>query len=400
VNPDTRFQDYSDFPETSQRTITGDGYLTAPAILASAGVFEYLASELGLTDRKATDRVKVFRSVEELTKAVDSFESQTITLDHKWTDASNWRSNAIGDVRDVEIRGDSMMGTLIVRDAEAIRAIGKGKAQVSNGYKARLISKPGEFRGQTYEFEQIDFHGNHTAVVDAARCGPLCRIGDSNPKENTMITRNYDGLTVTLENEQSGQVFDRLARELGEAKTQITTLKAAVPKVKIGDKELDAAEVTTLITAKDTEITTLKGAAQTPEQIHALVVSRSNAITSAREMVADLAIDDKDSAHDIRRKTLDALAPKDETAKAMLDAALGGVKLADAQPATVEVAFATIAAGLKRAKAARKVTDSRQQIGAVGTGITAVGDEADPRSQYLQRIGDDWKGTPAKTEVN
>ncbi len=216
-----------------------------------------------------------------------------------------------------------------------------------------------------------------------------------------MITRNYDGLTVTLENEQSGQVFDRLARELGDAKTQITTLKAATPKVKLGDKELDATEVTTLITAKDAEIKTLKDAAQTPEQIHSLVVSRSNAITSAREMVADVAIDDKDSAHDIRRKTLDALAPKDETAKAMLDAALGGVKLADAPPATVEVAFATIAAGLKRAKAARKVTDSRQQIGSIGTGTTAVGDEVDPRTAYAQRLGDEWKDAkPSKTEVN
>lgn len=400
MNPDTRFQDYSDFPENSSRTITGEGYLTAPAVLATAGVFTYLASELGLTDRKGTDTVHVFRSINELQKAVESFESQTITLDHKWTDASNWRANAIGDVRDVEIRGDSMMGTLIVRDAEAIRAIGKGKAQLSNGYSARLVPKKGKFRGQAYDFEQTDFHGNHTAVVDAARCGPVCRVADSEPpKENTMITRSFDGLSVSLENEQSGQVFDRVVRELGEAKTQITTLKAVVPKVKIGDKELDATEVTTLITAKDTEITALKGAAQTPEQIHALVVARSNAITSAHEMVPDLKVGDSDDAHKIRLAALTAVITKDETAKAMLDAALGSTKLEAALPAVVEVAFATISAGLKRARDARKTTDSRRQVGSLAT-ATAT-DEKDPRQAWMQSQSDAWKGdTKSKTEVN
>jgi len=405
MNP-TQFMDLVEAPPSTARTFTGDGYLTAPATLARAGVFRYLASELGLKDRKPNDVVMVFRSPETLDAALDTFESQTITLDHKWTTAANWKDNAIGDVRDVEIQGDSMVGTLIVRDAAAIKAIQKGTSQLSNGYLAKLLHRPGKHQGQDYEFEQTDLHGNHVAIVPKARNGPDCRISDSDPtyssEENTMITRSFDGLSVTLENELSGQVFDRVVRELGDAKTQITTLKAIVPKVKLGDKEMDSTEVATLVAAKDAEIKTLKDGQQTPEQIHALVVSRSNAITSARELVTDLAIDDKDTAHDIRRKALDALTPKDETAKAMLDAALGTVKLADAQPAVVEVAFATIAAGLKRAKDARKVTDSRKQVSNLATITDSTGNEKDPRQAYADQLTQAWKGPQptSKTEVN
>ena len=121
-------------PEASTRTVTGDGYLVASAVLAGAGVFKYRASELGLTDRNASQTVSVFRSADELAKAIESFEAQTITLDHKWTTATNWRGNAIGDVRDVEMRGDAMAGTVIIRDAAAIAAIRDGRSEFSNGY--------------------------------------------------------------------------------------------------------------------------------------------------------------------------------------------------------------------------------------------------------------------------
>jgi uncharacterized protein len=394
------FADVITLPDVSTRTITIDGYLTAPAVLARAGVFKYHAAELGLSDRKPTDVVHVYRSAEALQKAVDSFESQTITLDHKWTNASNWRDNAIGDVRDVEMHGEEMHGTLIIRDAEAIKAIDANKAtQLSNGYNAKLVRKAGKHLGMDYEFEQIDFHGNHTAVVGMARCGSECRIGDSatTAKETPMITRSYDGLTVTLENEQSGQIVDRMAHALDESKKELATLKAATPKLKISDKDMTSDEVTALIVAKDAEIKTLKDATQTPEQIHSLVVARSNAITNARELVPDLKVGDADTAHTIRVTALDAVIAKDDMAKTMLEAALGATALKDAKPEVVETAFNTISAGLKKARASRKVTDSRSQIGALAT-ATATEDK-DPRQKWMDAQSNAWKG-PQKTEVN
>jgi hypothetical protein len=397
------FADVFAMPESSTRTVTADGYLTAPATLARAGVFKYLAAELGLTDRKPNDVINVYRSADALAKATETFESQTITLDHKWTNAKNWRDNAVGDVRDVEMQGDAMIGTLIIRDDGAIKAIDEAKmTQLSNGYAARLLRRAGKHLGQDYEYEQTDFHGNHIAIVGAARCGSECRIGDSaGEKEKTMVTRNFDGLTATMENEQSGQVFDRLLHLCDERGKEIATLKAVVPKIKLGDKELDGDAVRVLVEGKDAEIKTLKDAAQTPEQVHALVVARSNAIANARELVPDLKITDADTAHTIRVTALDAVISKDEMAKTMLDAALGTIKLADAKPEVVETAFNTIAAGLKKARDARKVTDSRKQIGSLAT-ATAAGDDTDPRQAYMDAQRQAWKGAPAtaKSGVN
>jgi hypothetical protein len=260
------------------------------------------------------------------------------------------------------------------------------------------------FKGLKYEYEQTDFRGNHTAVVDAARCGRECRIADSAPshehKEQTMVTRTFDGLTVTLENEQSGQVVDRIVRDLAAANKQVTELKAATPTVPVGDKQLDAAGVAAVIAAKDAEIKTLKDGQQTPAQVHALVVLRSNAITQAKDMAPELKIGDADTAHAIHIAALDDVQGKDETAKAMLDAALGGVKLADAPEATVAVAFNTISAGLKRARDARKTTQSRSEVARLAT--TQDNNGEDPRSAWLKSQGDAWKGDAAKskTEVN
>jgi hypothetical protein len=215
-----------------------------------------------------------------------------------------------------------------------------------------------------------------------------------------MVTRNLDGLTVTFDNEQSAQIVDKTLRALDDTKKELATLKAATPKIKLGDKELDGEAVRVLVEAKDAEIKTLKEAAQTPEQVHTLVVARSNAIAHARELVPDVKIGDSDTAHTIRITALDAVIAKDETAKAMLEAALGATKLTDAKPEVVETAFNTIAAGLKKARDARRVVDSRTQVGSLAT-ATASGDEKDPRQAWIDAQAKMWKGAAAaKTEVN
>jgi uncharacterized protein len=400
---DTReFLDLVEAPSETARTITSDGYLVAPAVLARAGVFKYRAAELGLSDRKPDELVTVYRSQKALADAVESFESQTITLDHKWTSAANWRANAIGDVREVSMRDDDMIGTLIVRDQKAIRAIEGGRSQLSNGYRAAVVHNPGKYRGQSYEYEQTNFVGNHIAVVDRARCGTECRIADSEPTETVkpMITRMYDGLSASFENEQSAQVFDRVLRSLDEANKQLDALRSATPKVKLGDKELDAAQVVALIDCKCQEIEALKKKEMTPEAIQRLVVERSNAIAAAKDMMPDIKVGDSDTAHTIRVTALDYIAGKDATAKSQLEAAFGSQKLADAEPRALEVAFATIAAGLKRSRDAQRVKDSRSQIARVADAAAVGREEKDERQAFIERQQNAWKGTHQSKEVN
>jgi uncharacterized protein len=179
--PTFHFNDAVDMP--SSRTTTREGYLITSGVLARAGVYHYRAGELGLQDarRKPEELLPVFRSRAELEKAVESFDKQAIIIgDHKFISGKNWRNHAVGDVHDVRMQNDAMMGTLIVRDADAIRQIQDGKrTQLSNGYSAQILPRAGTYQGQNYAFEQVGIVGNHLLVTDKGRCGVACSIGDS-----------------------------------------------------------------------------------------------------------------------------------------------------------------------------------------------------------------------------
>lgn len=168
-------------PTPSTRTVTRDGYLVVPATLARSGIQQYRFGELGIKDgkHKPDDMVNVYRSPESLRAAAETFEAQTVTLNHAWTDAKNWRRHAVGDVHDIRMDGGNMTGTLVLRDADAIAKINAGRSQLSNGYKAEIVPRAGVYEGQSYEFEQLDLVGNHVAIVDQGRCGAACRIADS-----------------------------------------------------------------------------------------------------------------------------------------------------------------------------------------------------------------------------
>lgn len=180
--PTHTFEDDINIDVSFASTSTESGYLVAPATLAREGVQSYYARELGVEDEthKPGDLIGVYRSAATLAQSCESFEGLPLVLTHLWIDSSNWRANAIGDVRDIEMRGADMVGTLIVRDKGAVEQIRDGKqTEMSNGYRAVLLHKPGTYEGQAYEFEQTAIAGNHVALVSASRCGPRCRIMDS-----------------------------------------------------------------------------------------------------------------------------------------------------------------------------------------------------------------------------
>jgi hypothetical protein len=89
----------------------------------------------------------------------------------------NWRHLAVGHVENPR-RGDGVytdfvLADLRIHDRDAIDLITKaGKRQVSAGYDADYETI-GPNRGR-----QRNIRCNHLALVDNARCGPVCAIGD------------------------------------------------------------------------------------------------------------------------------------------------------------------------------------------------------------------------------
>ena len=164
------------------RRTTQDGYLVAAARIARTGVQTYSGAEMGRTDLAT---VRVWRPEEEVfaADALASMAHRPVTLDHpaEPVTAANWKAHSIGQVGgEVARDGDYIRVPLVLMDRAAVDAVMAGKRQLSVGYAAEIDWTPGTTpAGEAYDAVQRRIRANHLAVVDAARAGPACRIGDA-----------------------------------------------------------------------------------------------------------------------------------------------------------------------------------------------------------------------------
>lgn len=126
-------------------------------------------------DREPVD---IFRE-----ETLASFNGKPVTNDHPSVDVTpdNWRELAIGSVIDPRKGADGLMiADLVITDRHGIELVENGKVEVSCGYDADYEETgPGQGR-------QRNILGNHVALVERARCGPRCSIGDHEHPEKPM----------------------------------------------------------------------------------------------------------------------------------------------------------------------------------------------------------------------
>lgn len=402
-----------DLMSISGRKITDEGYLVAPGSLARTGVQQYLAYELGL-DADGMDPMKVIRlhrPPEEVfnPESMASFENKPITIEHpsEAVTADNWKDLAKGEVRDVARSGELMAGTLIIKDREAIEALQAGKVQLSNGYTFELDMTSGiTADGRAYDGIQRNIRGNHVALVDAARCGPACRIADSNHNHGVKTMADakrkvtVDGIPLEVE-DTAAEVIGTLITQRNEARSALDAAQQALKaEVKIGDKVLvisagaDAihAALADALAAKDIEIEILKKDVITPEARDAMVADWAKLIGDAKRLVPDLVTDGKTCVH-IRREAVSALVAKDSTAKAVAEAVLAGKTVEAADADLVRATFNALAAAVKtEADDALSVSDA--QVADALTGRDKIGEgkaELTGRDAFLNRQAQAWQ---------
>ena len=250
--------------------ITKDGYFVADALVARAdNIQDYLASELGLTDRGPTDIVRVFRPAAEVfhKDALASLAHRPVTLDHPAdpVKATNWRDHAVGDVGDEVMRdGEFVRVPIKIMDAEAIDSIKTDRREFSLGYTAEMIPETGVHDGQPYDFVAKNFRYNHLAAVARARGGESLRIIDErNPdgvkgaifwlkKAIALHKKHMNGTAPTTgsDGEKSQMLMmTQMENALSELETESSgksmkmdqfTNGENTMKIKIGDAEVDA----------------------------------------------------------------------------------------------------------------------------------------------------------------
>lgn len=236
-------QDRAAIPVPSQRTYTENGYLKVPGRVALAGnVQQYLASELELTDRPSNTIVNVYRPPESVfdPTSLATYDNADITVEHpsNMVDAQSYPRVSVGHaISPGRQEGIAVVVDLLIKDAEAIKAIEAGKCELSVGYMAEYVEQPGTTPdGTPYEFIQSGIAVNHIALCDQARAGRLARLFDTKPAEEAVMTHKVtldSGVKIEVADEASAVLLQstidglrKAARDAEEAKTEAEAEKA------------------------------------------------------------------------------------------------------------------------------------------------------------------------------
>jgi hypothetical protein len=246
-------QDRAAIPVPSQREYTENGYLKVPGRVALAGnVQQYLASELGLTDRPSNTVVNVYRPPESVfdPASLATYDNADVTVEHptEMVDAGTFKRVAVGHaISPGRQEGSAVVVDLLIKDADAIKAIEDGKCELSAGYMAEYVEQPGTTPdGTPYEFIQRGIAVNHIALCDQARAGRLARLFDHKTPLEAVMSHKVtldSGAKVEVADEASAiliqSTIDGLRKRVADAEEEKTKAELAKDEAEAKADALD-----------------------------------------------------------------------------------------------------------------------------------------------------------------
>lgn len=287
---------------------TGDGYLVASPRVSRTGIQDYAGIEVGRPDMET---VRVYRPEEEVfsPEAMHSMAHRPVTVDHPpvLVDATNWKKYSRGQTGgEVARDGEFIRVPMSLMDIDAINAVMAGKAELSMGYTADMDWTPGVSpQGEAYDAVQRNIRGNHLAIVDAARGGPMLRVIDTKPEGNPMRKVIIDGITVEM-SETAAEAFAKYRKDAEEEEKsladKIKDMEGRIEKMKADMAEM-AAEKEKVDAENETIKKEMEDSKLTPAKLDAAVKARSEVIDAARKINPNLVVDGKGEA-DIRREVV------------------------------------------------------------------------------------------------
>ena len=174
----------------SMRSKDANGFLhVASSNISKEVVNPYYGREIPGWEEKGLDPNHIFygyRAGEELAKAAKTFDGLPLLIDHHIEDAEDpqkeYRVGSLGT--DARWEAPYLKNSLIVTDAEAIRAIEDGRMkELSCAYRYEPDWTPGTFEGVPYDFIMRNIQGNHVALVEEGRAGADVVVADAKPRE-------------------------------------------------------------------------------------------------------------------------------------------------------------------------------------------------------------------------
>ena len=287
----------------TKRTYTDEGFLLVPGRVARTGTQEYLASELGLTDRQPNDIVIVHRPESSVfeQESLDSYNGADITIEHPsaMVDAESYKDVSAGTVRGPGKRdGDFVDAELMIKSRDAINAVESGKVQLSAGYTAIYDEAPED---SPYDFIQREIRINHVALVDRARAGAQARLFDNKPEKLTMFKVTLDsGRSVDVPDAATATLVNDTIERL---KKRATDAEQATVDV---HEELEKVQAKKDATEEELEEEKKKSSdSAIAKRVEAIAATND----SARKIAGDEFTCDSMSHVDIQRAALDKVRP-------------------------------------------------------------------------------------------
>lgn len=322
---------------------TPEGFLACEGVaIARIGTLKYKQGEVPIESDDLGD-IEVERTPDVLFSqdCIASFEGKPITLNHPpdFVAPDNWKDYAVGVLQNVRGDGDFLLADLLITDESAIRFVKSGQfRQLSCGYEADY-DKIAVGKGR-----QTRIIGNHVALVSEGRCGSQCAIFDASPKQRRVIAmkdklkkllwRAIDE-APELEKESVDEPppanLDKLVADLEARVAAIEeSIKAAGSGGQVQDEPPCELDLSSKLDAIEGLLKRIAGDSTDGEEgcgesDATVAVTDSAVLTAGAVLAPNLA-----PCKDYPQKALaEAYATAD--GKQVIDAVLGGRKLADAQ---------------------------------------------------------------------
>lgn len=251
-----RIHDRCSFAPKSSRTYDDKGYLHCQALVARSGIQKYYGLELGFTEpEKRLKLFSVYRPDEIVFNdaALGDYLNADITNDHPGVNvgADNFSKYSKGTVVSAGVRDSEhpeyVRCDLIVKDANTIRQIEAGKADVSAGYNCEMDFTPGKTpEGENYDAIVKSIKLNHVAIVKKGRAG-FAHVCDSVFGANLMDVK-IGAVNIALDDSIAPEVrkeVESMTKRIDDADALVEAKNLEIERLKaeldVKDAELQQA---------------------------------------------------------------------------------------------------------------------------------------------------------------
>ncbi|TXG97741.1 MAG: DUF2213 domain-containing protein [Nevskiaceae bacterium] len=388
--------------ERSQRVTTDEGYLKVPGRLARTGIQTYYAFELDMQDRDPMQRIRVYRPESEVfdPESMKSFDGAPITINHppEGVNIDNRKDLQVGFVNNIRRDGIYLMGDITITDRAAIKALDNGKNELSNGYAVKYVFGLGvSADGEEFDATQTKIRGNHVAMVDAARCGPACRISDAKPTGVNKMAKKViiDSIPVELE-DNAAEIVVALVGARDKAIAEVAKLASQGDiTFNIDGVSMTGKQVADALVEARKQIEELKKDVMTPAARDAMVAEWAGMLETVKLLSPKLSTDGKTCAA-IRREVVGQAI--DGEHKTVLGILLAGNTIDKATDDQVRTAFNVLAVHAKPIESTTTTSGDEDPVAKAlqkqGTkdGNTNDGkDKPSGRDAFVSNLQDAWK---------